>query len=120
MRHILAALIVVTALAFSTSAALAYGDHLDYPGVGLQQGPTTPSVVSQSQSQARLWRRADKGPGSGSSRCATRTSSARRSVGAPVAAASGVSSKRHQGEFEGRDEPWKGDWELVAGQPSPC
>ncbi len=51
MRHILAALIVVTALAFSTSAALAYGDHLDYPGVGLQQGPTAPSVVSQSQSQ---------------------------------------------------------------------
>lgn len=51
MRHILAALIVGTTLAFSASAALAYGDRLDYPGVGLPQDRTAPSVISQSESQ---------------------------------------------------------------------
>ncbi len=49
MRHILVALIVGTALAVSTSAALAYGDRLDYPGVGLPQDRTAPTVVEGPQ-----------------------------------------------------------------------
>jgi hypothetical protein len=49
MRHILAALIVGAALGFSASAALAYGDNVDYPGVGLHQNQIAPGVVFQSQ-----------------------------------------------------------------------
>ena len=49
MRYTFAALIVGAALGFSTSAALAYGDKLDYPGVGLHQGRIAPRVVSESQ-----------------------------------------------------------------------
>ena len=47
MRHILVALIVGAALAVSTSAALAYGDRVDYPGVGLQQDRTAPGAGLQ-------------------------------------------------------------------------
>jgi hypothetical protein len=49
MRHILVALIVGAALGLSTSAALAYGDNVDYPGVGLHQDEIAPAIVFQSE-----------------------------------------------------------------------
>ncbi len=49
MRHILVALIVGAALGLSASAALAYGDNVDYPGVGLHQDQIAPGIVFQSQ-----------------------------------------------------------------------
>ncbi len=49
MRHAFVALIVGAALGFSTSAALAYGDKLEYPGVRSQQARTAPRVAFQAQ-----------------------------------------------------------------------
>ncbi len=49
MRHAFVALIVGAALGFSTSAALAYGDKLEYPGVWLQKSRTAPRVAFQLQ-----------------------------------------------------------------------
>jgi hypothetical protein len=55
VRHILAGLALAATLALSTTAALAYGDKVEYPGAGLPQNvmaATAPSQVSNSVAAA--------------------------------------------------------------------
>jgi len=47
MRHILAVLTLGAALATTAPAAFAYGDNVDYPGVGLKQTVTATDIQPQ-------------------------------------------------------------------------